>query len=93
MNEIQHPTKSLLQDYWMSYMYEIQHPTKSLLQDYWMSYMYDYFFIIYLMNIKIYVKTINIIKNYKKNFKIVYLITIFKKVCSIVAKIFLKIYK
>ena len=31
------------------------------------------------MNIKIYVKTINIIKNYKKIFKIVYFITIFKK--------------
>ena len=42
MNEIQHPTKSLLQDYWMSYMNKIQHPTKSLLQDYWMSYMNDF---------------------------------------------------
>ena len=31
------------------------------------------------MNIKIYVKTINIIKNYKKNLKIEYFITTFKK--------------
>ena len=45
------------------------------------------------MNIKIYVKNINIIKNYKKILKIVYFITIFKKVCSPVAKIFLNIYK
>ena len=45
------------------------------------------------MNIKIYVKTINIIKNYKKILKIVYFITIFKKICSIVAKIFYDFYK
>ena len=45
------------------------------------------------MNIKIYVKNINIIKNCKKILKIVYFITIFKKVCSTVAKNFLKIYK
>ena len=32
--KIQHPTKSLLQDYWMSYMHEIQYLAKSLLQDY-----------------------------------------------------------
>ena len=38
------------------------------------------------MNIKIYVKTINIIKNSKKFLKIVYFITIFKKVCSTVTK-------
>ena len=41
------------------------------------------------MNIKIYVITINIIKNYKKISKIVYFITIFKKVCYTVAKNFL----
>ena len=41
------------------------------------------------MNIKIYVKTINIIKNYIKVSKIVYFITIFKKVYSTVAKFFL----
>ena len=45
------------------------------------------------MNIKIYVKTIIIIKNYKKILKIDYIITILKKVCSTVAKNFLKIYK
>ena len=36
------------------------------------------------MNIKIYVKTINI----KKNLKTVYFITTFKKICSTVAKFF-----
>ena len=40
------------------------------------------------MNIKIYVKNINIMKNYKKILKIVYFIAIFKKVCSTVAKKF-----
>ena len=41
------------------------------------------------MNIKIYVKTINITKNFKKILKIVYFITVFKKVCSTVADEFL----
>ena len=41
------------------------------------------------MNIKIYVKTINIFKNYKKILKIVYFITILEIVCSTVAKNFL----
>ena len=42
------------------------------------------------MNIKMYVKTINIVKNYKEILKIVYFITIFKKVCSTVAKNFFR---
>ena len=41
------------------------------------------------MNIKIYAKTINIIKNYKKILKIVYFITILKKSALPSQKIFM----
>ena len=62
---IQHPTKSLLQDYEILYINEIQYLAKSLLQDYKISYINE---IQYLTKSLLQDYEISYMKNYKKNF-------------------------